>query len=64
MGGVSPLGALGKQDIYDPPPAATYSQDENKHQILLHLNLFSKKPSTLGGNRAQDIDLGQFSMHG
>ena len=64
MGGVSPLGALGKQDIYDPPPAATYSQDDNKHQILLHLNLFSKKPSTLGGNRAQDIDLGQFSMHG
>ena len=58
--GVSPLGALGKQDIYGSPPP----QDNNKQQILLQLNLFSKKPSTLGGSRAKDADLGAFSMHG
>jgi hypothetical protein len=25
--------------------------------VLLHLNLFSRKPTHLGGSRAQDIDL-------
>ena len=38
MGGVSPLGAFGKQDIYPPHPNA--KQGDNKHEILLHLNLF------------------------
>merc|ERR1719474_2414975 len=62
--GISPLGAFGKQDIYETPQSPSYSQDDNKHQILLHLNLFSKKPNTLGGSRAEDINMHSFSMHG
>ena len=66
MGGVSPLGGFGKQDIYSSviPPDGGRDGGDNKHEILLHLNLFSKKPSILGGrsrsragSRAQDIDL-------
>ena len=62
--GVSPVGALGKQDIYDYSSPVMHPQDDIMHQILLHLNLFSKKPSALGGSRAQDINLGQESFHG
>jgi len=62
--GVSPLGAFGKQDIYGSSRPSSYSQDDNKHQILLHLNLFSKKPSMLGGRQTQDTDSESFSMHG
>ena len=61
MGGVSPLlGGLGKQDIYSSVVPQGGGRDDNKHEILLHLNLFSKKPSILGGragSRAQDIDI-------
>lgn len=32
------------------------NHDDNKHEILLHLNLFSKKPASYGG-RAEDIDI-------
>ena len=49
-GGLSPLGAFGKQDIY--PTSARGKQGDNKHEILLHLNLFSKKPSVPGGRRS------------
>ena len=47
---------LDKQDIYDlhPLPSNPQEQDDNKHQILLHINLFFKKPSNLGGNRLGD----------
>jgi len=54
--------ALGKQPssggggIYDLSPFVSGGED-NKHEVLLHLNLFSRKPSHLGGSRAQDIDL-------
>ena len=59
----TPLGALGKQDIY--APSATYAGDENKHEIMLHLNLFSKKPSVLGGaGRREDVELGPFRISG
>ena len=58
------LSALGKQDIYSLPSSPGYDGDNNKHEIMLHLNLFSKKPSILGGrrgsragSRAQDIDI-------
>ncbi len=55
--------ALGKQSsssssgggIYDLSPFV--SGEDNKHEVLLHLNLFSRKPTHLGGSRAQDIDL-------
>ena len=64
MGGVSPLGGFGKQDIYSAVIPQGGGRDDNKHEILLHLNLFSKKPSILGGrsggradSRAQDIDI-------
>ena len=60
MGGVSPLGGFGKQDIYSSVIPQAGGRDDNKHEILLHLNLFSKKPSILGGragSRAQDIDI-------
>lgn len=64
MGGVSPLGGFGKQDIYSSVIPQGGGRDDNKHEILLHLNLFSKKPSILGGrsgsragSRAQDIDI-------
>ena len=45
-----------KQDIYDSPPLPSnpQEQDANKHQILLHIKLFSKKLSNLGGNRTED----------
>ena len=51
MGGVSPLGAFGKQDVYPAHPSGKQGGD-NKHEILLHLNLFSKKPSVPGGRRS------------
>ena len=35
----------------------------NKQEILIHLNLFSKKPSVLGG-RQSDNKIGHFSMNG
>ena len=55
MGGVSPLGNFGKQDIYSSVLPSS-GHDDNKHEILLHLNLFSKKPSVFGGRRS-DIDI-------
>jgi hypothetical protein len=53
--------SLGKQSsggggIYDVSPYVSSGED-NKHEVLLHLNLFSRKPTHLGGSRAQDIDL-------
>ena len=47
---------LDNQDIYDSPPLPSTPQehDANKNQILLHINLFSKKPSNLGGKRLED----------
>ena len=58
------LSALGKQDIYSLPSSPSYAQGENnKHEIMLHLNLFSKKPSVLGG-REQDIEIGPFTLSG
>ena len=56
--GVSPLGNFGKQDIYSSviPNGNGKNHDDNKHEILLHLNLFSKKPASYGG-RAEDIDI-------
>jgi hypothetical protein len=58
--------ALGKQSasssggIYDLSPYV--SGEDNKHEVLLHLNLFSRKPAHLGGSRAQDIDLDPFQI--
>ena len=57
------LSALGKQDIYSLPSSPSYDGDNNKHEIMLHLNLFSKKPSVLGG-REQDIEIGPFTLSG
>ena len=57
------LSALGKQDIYSLPSSPGYDGDNNKHEIMLHLNLFSKKPSVLGG-REQDIEIGPFTLSG
>ena len=68
--GVSPLGSLGKQDIYSSVIPHGLGGDDNKHEILLHLNLFSKKPSIPGGrsggrsgSRAEDIDIDSPSLY-
>ena len=59
--------ALGKQSssssggIYDLSPFV--SGEDNKHEVLLHLNLFSRKPTHLGGSRAQDIELDPFQFN-
>ena len=50
MGGENPLGKHGL--------STSFNSEDNKHEILFHLNLFSKKPTSLGG-RADNPELSQ-----
>ena len=59
IAGQSPLGQFGKQDIYPELNLGEHggARENNKHEILFHLNLFSKKPSSLGGKENPDFNL-------
>ena len=50
---------LGKDGLYN------LNNENNKHEVLLHLNLFSKKPTSLGGGKNEvdlSSDIGPFSF--
>lgn len=53
MGGDGPIGKQGLHNL-----AANLVGNNNKHEVLFHLNLYSKKPNSLGG-QADNYGLSQ-----
>ena len=47
---------LDKQDMSGSTTDTSYPQGFNKQQIIVHINLYSKKPGIMDGRNIQDID--------
>ena len=47
---------LDKQDMSGSTTDNSFPHDFNKHQIIVHINLYSKNPDMLDGRNTQDSD--------